>query len=312
MTATLNSLPGYAAYAISSLLWSKLERFDKFQPIIEFLVHHEDPATRQGISEAVIAVFQVQEGAYSEQAKKWLFDLAQSDERIARYPRIMSAVASFWKKDRNAVLKILKQLFYSSDEKSAETGAFMITNLFIVMEDYNEELYQMIFSKKLSPSQVQGCFGVTVDLMEESSCYERTKIVVEELLTYPNDSLSRLFYQSSFAIPRDIELIKKIVSIDPVRAFGPMMHFIKKNGIAIIDFAEIFLKLCSSYAQKKDVIFKEGYYSIESELPAAIVKLYDEAENDEDLRSKCLDMWDFLYKSSIHNIVRLSQLISDH
>ncbi len=92
-TQSLNCVRGSAAHALSSLLWTNFKRYPLLQPTIDALVHDKDAVIRQAILEAVIATFNIDK----EQAKRWFFELVNSDERIARNPRAVRVLVSLWR-----------------------------------------------------------------------------------------------------------------------------------------------------------------------------------------------------------------------
>ena len=104
------------------------------------------------------------------------------------------------------------------------------------------------------------------------------------------------------------------MSLNPNEAFLSLRHFIKNNEVPLIEMADIIFHLCEQFLLDGNVdeMRKGGYYSITSELPSLIAGLYDQAEQNELLRSKCLDLWDVLYRSDIGNTRTLTQQIMDY
>jgi hypothetical protein len=310
---SLNSVRGSAANALSSLLWADYDRYDLLRQAISCLINDENPAVRIAILEAVIAAHNVDK----VQSTDWLFQLINGDERIARYDRSLEMLFNLWSTYKDDCLEVINRLFYSEDDRSREMGAFIATNIYIVVGEDVERLHEMIFSGDLSECQIKGCSTVSVELMGKLEFREKAKSIIDELMNYSvclKDTFRSLFYNSSFILSQDIDLIKTIVAADPNDSFLALRHFISENDVSIIELADVILHLCQQFLTKRNIddMRKGGYYSIYRELPTLVAELYDQSDKDFSLRSKCLDMWDALYKSDIGNARMITQKIMDY
>ena len=295
-THSLNHVRGAAVHALSKLLWADNTRYDKLKPVIDSLVSDINPSVRYASIEAVVAVFNFDK----EQFEKWFFTLVKSDERIARSHRGREMLFTLWLKHKSECNEIIKNLFYSEDEESSENGAFIASNLYIVYDENTEIFRDMLLCGKLTASQIKGCSTVAVSLMEESSHRDKAKEVIEILLAYGEivkENIDRLFYRSSFIFPQDIDLVKRIVSLDLYGFFPLLEYYIEKSGVPVLELSDIIFhmcKVCTSADSKNGI-----QYHVATKLPLLVALLYDQANTSKELRNICLNMWDILYK---HNI----------
>ena len=174
----------------------------------------------------------------------------------------------------------------------------------------------MIFSGALSEGQMEGCIELSISLMEKPEFHDKAKTIVEEIVCYPihpERAFSSLFYGSRLFFPQDTDLVKKLISLNPNELFLDFRCLVSKNDISIINLADVILHLCEQFLDERNIILmqKGRYYAIVNELPALIATLYDQADGDEPLRSKCLSMWDALYQSDVSNARALTQQIMD-
>ncbi|MDR1701958.1 MAG: ATP-binding protein [Sporomusaceae bacterium] len=309
-TEALNCVRGSAAIALSSLLWETDKRYVDFKLIISILVQDKNPAIRLAIMEAVIATSKIDK----EQSKNWFFELVDSDERIARHNRSIEMFFKFWAKYKDECNTAIQKLFYSTDEKSSEKGAFIVVCLYIFYDEDTSILKEMIFSGFLSTAQIKGCYRAAIDYMGEIRFHDKAKSVIEQLIKYSeeaHDYLDNIFYSSKFILPQDIELIKKIINLNPSKSFMNFQYYLEHNkDVSVLDFKDVILDLCKTINNLKS----EDYYYFSNHLPALVILLYEQALDikDDKLCNECLDVWDSFYKSNMGNARKLTQQIMDY
>jgi len=311
-TESLNCVRGSAANALSSLLWENSKYYKKLQPVIDRLVQDEHAVVRQAILEAVIAVYNIDR----EQSVRWFFALVDSDERIARHYRAKVLYFHIWNQHKIECADVIQRLFISEDPKSSEFGAFMASNLFIIYVEDTEIFQKLIFSGVLTEEQIKGCATVAVDLMEDSHCHDRAKIIVDELANYhvmSSEPLNMLFYRDSFVLSEDHELMKKVASLHPGVTILSLNHYICEHDLPALDFIDIVAHICNQLKNNinNEAIYKRGYYSMIHDLPTLVSKIYDQATGNKETISTCLDMWDALYQCNVGNIREITQQIMD-
>ena len=84
---------------------------------------------------------------------------------------------------------------------------------------------------------------------------------------------------------------------------------ISESGEDICEYAPVLMTIVEGFAQGKGVR-RHSYLEV-TDLIKCVVKLFDRGEKQPSIRAACLDMWDKLFRSNIHAIKPLSDLIDD-
>lgn len=124
------------------------------------------------------------------------------------------------------------------------------------------------------------------------------------------DGLGQLFVRNKISIHRDKDfLIKLFESAQSPHLLHLFLDYLYESDEDICGYAPVIMTIAEGLEQEK---WGNDYCYFEvSDLIKCVVKLFDRGEKQPSIRAACLDMWDKLFRSNIHAIKPLSDLIDD-
>lgn len=142
--------------------------------------------------------------------------------------------------------------------------------------------------------------------------HENSKMVLIHLMDHSSDELqgfNRLFFDRCIEIKRDEEfLVHLMESQQSVHLFHSFLDYLYKSDENICSFALVLETIGNSLSQMPP---ERGERLIVADLVKCVVRLFDKGKNDPFITEICLNIWDQLFMSNLHDIKPLSDMIDD-
>ena len=302
--AALNSPRGAAVDTIGSILLNHPESLEMFVPIIETLVQDESDIIRFALVKCAVAYFE-----YDVSFSAYILDTV-----IKRDPMALCARYSFWlmRKDLQVLEEyyypFLKNACYSPNPKLVTHVAQLVCAIAILTS--KENVLSFLYSHPWTEETLDKiCLEATYGF-ENEEYRTISQTILEHLLAVDGGSLhsiDRLFHEQRLDLQRDDRFIKTILqkrsSIDTIDAF---IDFIKTQDVTISGFVEIIKSAVESIDEN---IHAWQKHRIEDGLVHAVIRLIDNARDDNELMECCLDILDKIFQKRILTNTAIYELL---
>ena len=302
--AALNSPRGAAVDTIGSILLNHPESLEMFVPIIETLMQDESDVIRFALVKCAVAYFEHDVS----------FSAHILDTVIKRDPMALCARYSFWlmRKDLQVLEEyyypFLKKACYSPNPKLVTHVAQLVCAIAILTS--KENVLSFLYSHPWTEETLDKiCLEATYGF-ENEEYRTISQTILEHLLAVDGGSLhsiDRLFHEQRLDLQRDDRFIKTILqkrsSIDTIDAF---IDFIKTQDVTISGFVEIIKFAVESIDEN---IHAWQKHRIEDGLVHAVIRLIDNARDDNELMECCLDILDKIFQKRILTNTAIYELL---
>lgn len=308
---SLNCTRGAAARSISHLLYNKNELIEDFKETIIEMTNDENPVVKFASLSCLYTAYYIDK----EWATPIIINLFEEDERFLSFWESRRLLFNMYKNNREKVLELIKNIFYSEDKELKEIGSLAVAEMYIINNEYDDIVNDVKNMDKIQQEQMVRILQIYFNTLEYN---EKCKNVILKLNNNNCDLesfISRIFYENEIDLERDKEfLIEIIKSNSGRRSIHALVKYLEENALSIIDFSEIILEVLKSFVEYEDN--QENIYFYGDELSKLVVELYDETEGKEekemkDIASECLDIWDKMFERQIGTIRLLSKEILD-
>lgn len=309
---SLNCTRGEAAQAIGHLLWENKELFEQFKGTIQALSEDNNPVVRFASLHCLLPTYNIKR----DWAREKILSLFETDVRLVAFWNARDILFFSYNKEKNRVLKIIEDCYYSEDKELKEIGSYCVVEMYILKNEFS---YIMNDIKSMDESQIKAILRMAINYFDNVKYNEKTKMIItkfKEINYDMEDSICRLFYDDLINLDRDKEFLKDILkSTAGRRSIYSFIHYIDENAVSILDFKEIIIELIRSILDNIEKE-KEDIYYYGDELSKLIVGLYDETVGKKQsdmkiLSNQCLDIWDEMFEKQIGSIKKLSRDILD-
>lgn len=307
----LNCTKGAAARTISHLLYNKNELLDQFKEIIIKMANDENPAVKFASLSCLYTTYYIDK----DWATPIIINLFEQDQRFLSFWGSRKLMFNMYKDNKNKVLEIIKNLYYSEDKELKEIGALAVAEMYIVNNEFVDIVNDVKNMDKIQQEQIVRIMKIYFNTLEYN---EKCKALIIKL----NDNncdletfISKIFYEKEIKLKRDKEfLIKIIKSNSGRRSLYALVNYLEENALSVLDFSDIILEVSKSFVNCEEN--QENIYFYGDEISKLVVGLYDETEGKEEkemknIANECLDIWDKMFERQIGTIRLLSKEISD-
>lgn len=308
---SLNCTRGAAARLISHLLYNKNELIEDFKETIIKMTNDENPVVKFASLSCLYTAYYIDK----EWATPIIINLFEEDERFLSFWESRRLLFNMYKNNREKVLELIKNIFYSEDKELKEIGSLAVAEMYIINNEFDDIVNDVKNMDKIQQEQMVRILQIYFNTLEYN---EKCKNVILKLNNNNCDLesfISRIFYENEIDLERDKEfLIEIIKSNSGRRSIHALVKYLEENALSIIDFSEIILEVLKSFVEYEDN--QENIYFYGDELSKLVVELYDETEGKEekemkDIANECLDIWDKMFERQIGTIRLLSKEILD-
>lgn len=309
----LNCVRGSSARTISHLLYNRKELFEQFQKTIENLSQDENPVVRFASLYCLYTSFYID--------KEWtspiILGLFKQDDRFLSFWESRRLLFAMYKeeKNRDEVLEIIKNLYYSDNKELKKIGALCVAEMYIVNDEYVDIMRDI---QSMDEIQKEEIIRMIENYFNTNEYNKKCKEVILKLNNNNCDLenfISRIFYDRDIDLKRDKEFLIEITkSNSGRRSIHALINYIEENALSILDFSQIILGVLKSFVDEE--YNQENIYFYGDELSKLVVGLYDETEGKPEremrnLANECLDIWDKMFERQIGTIKLLSKEILD-
>ena len=308
---SLNCTRGAAARSISHLLYNKNELLEYFKETIIKMTNDENPVIKFASLSCLYTAYYID--------KEWttpiIINLFEQDERFLSFWKSRRLLFGMYKNNREKVLELIRNIFYSEDKELKEIGALAVAEMYIINNEFVDIVNDVKHMDKIQQEQVIRMLEEYFNTLEYN---EKCKKLILKLNSNDCDLesfISRIFYENEIDLERDKEfLIEIIKSNSGRRSIHALVKYLEENALSIIDFSEIILEVLKSFVKYENN--QENIYFYGEELSRLVVELYDETEGKEekkmkDIARECLNIWDKMFEKQIGTIRVLSKEILD-
>lgn len=308
---SLNCTRGVAARAISHLLYNKNELLENFKETIIKMTNDENPVVKFASLDCLYTAYYID--------KKWtspiIINLFEQDERFLSFWESRRLLFDMYKSNKEKVLEVLKNLYYSEDKELKEIGSLSVAEMYIVNNEYGDIVNNVKDMDKIQEEKIVRILELYFNTLEYN---EKCKDLILKMNNNNCDLesfISRIFYEKEIELERDKDfLIEIIKSNSGRRSIHALVKYLEENALSILDFSEIILGVSKAFVE--DECDRENIYFNGDEISKLVVELYDETEGKSDKKMKdianeCLDIWDKMFENQIGTIRLLSKEILD-
>lgn len=308
----LSCVRGRAAQAIAQLLWEDGSLFEQFKDTIEKLTLDENPAVKLASLFALWPSYNVERDWASEK----IINLYEQDYRLAGFHDTKNMLFFLYPKYREYVLKVIKKCYESEDEKLIEMGAYCLSEMFILKNEFVDVINNV---NTMSKTQAESVLHMAIIYFNKNEFNLLAKNMIRKFETSTLDlemPISRLFYDKLIDLERDkdflIEIMSSGLSRKTVHAF---VHYLEEESKSVVDYKDIILSM-SYHLIKNGCGKEERIWGIEDEISKLVIGLYDETSGSplpeiRNIAEECLDVWDLMFEKQIGPVRLLSQKIMD-
>ncbi|MEF2966732.1 hypothetical protein V3851_12900 [Paenibacillus sp. M1] len=313
-TNAINCVRGKAAQAIANLLWKDSDLFEQFKDTIEKLVLDENPAVRLASLSALWPSYNINRGWASEK----ILELYEQDYRLAGFYGTKNMFFLLYQQQqyRQRVLEIIKQCFDSEDEDLIKRGAHCLSEMFILKNEFVDEMTNVDTMSKLQAEEVLYMVMLYFNKDEYNSL---AKTIIRRFNTSKLDlemPISRLFYDNLIDLERDKDFLIEILSSDlSRRTLHAFVHYLEEESRSVIEYSDIILKM-SWHLINSGFEKYEHVWGVQDEISKLVIGLYDETSEAmrPELRmiaQECLEIWDMMFEKQIGTVRKLSKAIME-
>lgn len=303
---SINCARGCAVHAIATLLWEHYDWGDKLKSTILLASKDPNPAVRFAVMDCVLPYYNI-EKAFSVEI---FTSLTEDDLRIV-------AAHGYWDilsreyDNRNAYYRgILIKACLSEIDDLAECAAGLLCAVGIYHND--QEALSFIMSHPFSVKLQGRICTQAVSSFNLDEYHDKSKTVLTYLMDHSSGELqgfNRLFFDRCIVIQRDEEfLIHLMESIQSTHLFHSFLHYLYESDEDICSFARVLNAIGNSLSQMPP---EGGERLIVTDLVKCVIRLFDKGKDDSFVREVCLDIWDKLFMSNLHDIKPLSDMIDN-
>lgn len=303
---SINCARGCALHAIAALLWEHYNWGDRFKRTILSASKDPNHAVRFAVMDCVLPYYNIEKSFSVE-----IFTLlTEFDLRIISAHGYWDILSREYDSRSSYYRGILIEACLSEVDDLAEHAAGLLCAVGIYHND--QEALDFIMSHQFSEKQ-QGriCFQA-VSSFNLDEYHEKSKIVLIYLMDHSSDELrgfNRLFFDRCIVIQRDEEfLIHLMESRQSVHLFHSFLDYLYESDEDICSFARVLNAIGNSLSQMPS---EGGERLIVNDLVKCVVRLFDKGKDNPFVREICLNIWDKLFMSNLHDIKPLSDMIDN-
>ena len=156
--------------------------------------------------------------------------------------------------------------------------------------------------------------GMLIVYLGIDKYHEKAKKELSHILEYNDekliDSWSGLFYKNRICLSQDRDFLMQLMTSElGAKMMFAFEKYISKHG-SLLDYSDIILKMAYYILEDADIT-RQDRWLIERDLIKLVWGLYDEAnseeDKDEDISSRCLDIWDLMFEKQIGETQELTR-----
>lgn len=302
----LNSVIGKISLAIKKILIDRQELYSEFKPIINTMTQHNDDLFRFSSLYVLIPCLKIDREWTVE---KYVELFSSKTDWGFRYTRaILFDCYNYSEKHKNDIEKMIISGLSSNNKLDQKSFAYLLFDLYIWYNDFSDCFKKMNFSIPV----LNYILEMAIAYLSNDELREKAKTIIVKILDIPGIEFN----------PYSI-FKKGVINLDADELF--ILQICEKTGYKIIEsFSSFINKESSSLLQYNNLIISIGEIiigisSVNNDMTYSLinfsnllVRLFDEAyDNEDEIKIKCMDLWDKIFMSHIISMKEISDNISD-
>lgn len=301
----INSCRGNTLEAIGSILYNHPQLSEKFKPIVKALSNDKCDYIRLSTMFCLIPYFNIDEEFSINTFKQ----LIQTDVRTIGFYDAWEIICRNYNLNKSFYVEHLLKACDSADNETGTIAAGFLCALSIY---YDNDLINVIFKKDLHHEQVDRVCKQAIFSFDKEEYHKSSKEFLVHYLNncdYTINSLDRLFYDNRININRDETFLINLMNSNQCsHLLTIFLNYIKDYDGDISKYVNVIQIICKNQLSPSNDWEQRNVFDI---LAKCLIKILDRNKYDEDIKNKCLDMWDDLYKYDINSINEFSKMIED-
>ncbi len=291
LTNALSCVRGCAIETISELLWKHNDLADRFKPAIEHATQDPYEAVRFISFTGAYPYYNLDRDFCINILKK----LIQNEQCILGHHDIWQILCRDYRNNSDFYVKHLKKACRSEIDELSENAADYLCAI-VIYYDFNivEQLYRI----PLNTKQIERVCLQAASSFDDEQFHTNSKAILLHYLNSENLNMfgyNKLFLEKKIDINRDEDLLIKLLRSKPKdHLLQTILEYINSHGKDISKYVDTLQTFCEELASNENRFDRE---TTVTELIKCIIKLMDRTRRDPGIQTKCLDMWDDIYRS---------------
>lgn len=303
---SINCVRGCALHAIAALLWENGDVGNIFKETISAACSDKNDAVRFAAMSCAVAYYKI-DRAFSFETFK---TLVSGDIRVIASPGCWEILSREYANHADFIREKVIAACASEIEDLAEEASGLLCAFAIFCND--QCAFDFIISGSFSSKQqakicLQAAYSFNTD-----KYHERSLKILLHLIGSASEELfgfNRLFIDRCILIHRDADfLINLMGSQHSVHLLHSFLDYLYESDEDICEYATVLAAIGDSLSQAPS---EWGIRLAIGDFVKCVVRLFDRGQNDPQIKTLCLDLWDKLFMSNLQDIKPLSDMIDN-
>lgn len=291
LTNALSCVRGCAIETISDLLWKHNDLADRFKPVIEHAANDPNEAVRFFSLTGAYPYYNLDRDFCIGILKK----LIQKEPCIFGHHYIWQIICRDYRNNSEFYVEHLKKACCSGIDELDETAAVYLCAIAIY---YDFNIAEQLYKLPLNTKQIERVCLQAASSFDDEQFHSNSKAILLHYLNSENLNMfgyNKLFLEEKIDTDRDEDLLKKLLRSKPKEhMLQTILEYINSHSQDISKYVDTLQTFCEELTTNENRYDRE---TTVTELIKCIIKLMDRTRRDPEIQTKCLDMWDDIYRS---------------
>ncbi|KAA3609440.1 MAG: hypothetical protein DWQ01_08895 [Planctomycetota bacterium] len=298
----LNSVRCSAIRTASQLLWAHPDLLDWAKELAEEVIQDLHPAVRAASFELAYAI-----GNHDLDLALSLMVRAyeETDDAILSVQYGPHLIRYLWRREAE-MTHIFKRALASSNEKTVELAAYWVTIGNTLENIYTDLAYQAFRGPTAARAGVVRALVYISHLHDKhrEACLVRLARFLENEEKKVLDAADGIFRRDGFLDVEEAPSFAERFACSAAFLRNPssLLHQLSEFGGSLVPYAnaiEASVARLSGPLLSKTQNFANRHWRAQRDIPTILLRLYQQSEEDKELRSRCLDQWDILLRTRV-------------
>lgn len=302
----INTPRGCALNAMAAMLWEHNELSEVFKEAIETVSFDPDASVRFATEACAVACYNI-----NAQFSTEIFGrLLEQDLRIFVAPNAWEILCRDYRENAQFYAEKLIQACNSEMKDLSETAAGFACALAVFFSD--AFLLNFIMNNRHTDDMVN---RISIQAAATFGREEYREVSSQILLHMSKEydielsAFSSEFFKKNIVIQRDADFLRQVLeSRSGTKIAYSFLKYLSESDQDITCFADTIKAVGAQIPQKPDD-YRERM--IVEDLIQCVIQLFDRGKNDPKIRVICLDIWDELFRSNLHDIKPLADMLDN-
>lgn len=304
----LNSVIGKISLAIKKILIDRQELYSEFKLIINTMTQHNDDLFRFSSLYVLIPCLKIDREWTVE---KYVELFSSKTDWGFRYTRaILFDCYNYSEKHKNDIEKMIISGLSSNNKLDQKSFAYLLFDLYIWYNDFSDCFKKMDFS-----TPVLNCIlEIAIAYLSHDELREKAKTIIVKILDRPGIEFNpySIFKKGVINLEADELFILQICEKTGYKIIESFSSFINKESSSLLQYNNLIISI-GEIILGISIVNNDTTYSLIN-FSNLLVRLFDEAydkDNEDEIKIKCMDLWDKIFMSHIVSMKEISDNISD-